>query len=185
MQTYNLPQEIEVWYVIPAIRKELSRILSEKYSLSYDLVANILGVTKSAVSQYNTNKRANKINLHPAVISEVEKSAQRIIKEKEKITREMIGVLGRNKSRWITKESILKYQENKLSVKRKMRDRIKEKIGKSDNFDKIGKETAIKEIIRILKFMRDKGLSFEVCEDKFSEHENCEEFLVTYEKYWD
>ena len=33
---YLLPQEIEVWYVIPAIRKELSKQLTQNYKMSYE-----------------------------------------------------------------------------------------------------------------------------------------------------
>ena len=58
---YLLPQEIEVWYIIPAIRKELAKLLTQKYELSYDKAGVILGVSKAAISQYLSNKRANKI----------------------------------------------------------------------------------------------------------------------------
>lgn len=43
---YNLPQEIEVWYIIPAIRREFARVLTEKYNLTYEKTGEILGVSK-------------------------------------------------------------------------------------------------------------------------------------------
>jgi len=33
---YLLPQEIEVWYIIPTVRKELAKQLTKKYELSYE-----------------------------------------------------------------------------------------------------------------------------------------------------
>ena len=73
---YLLPQEIEVWYIIPAIRKELARVLTSKYELSFERAGAILGVSKAAVSQYLSNKRANKVKLSADVKKEVAKSAK-------------------------------------------------------------------------------------------------------------
>jgi len=81
---YLLPQEIEVWYIIPAIRKELARLLTEKYELSYEKAGIILGVSKAAVSQYLSNKRANKIKLSIGMKKEIVRSAK-IISEKPKL----------------------------------------------------------------------------------------------------
>jgi len=72
---YNLPQEIEVWYIIPAIRKELSKVLISEYKLSYEKTGNLLGVSKAAISQYISNKRANNVKLSDGIKKEVKKSA--------------------------------------------------------------------------------------------------------------
>lgn len=76
---YLLPQEIEVWYIIPAIRKELARLLTSKYELSYEKAGVILGVSKAAVSQYLSNKRANKVKLSVDVKKEVARSAKVVV----------------------------------------------------------------------------------------------------------
>ena len=73
---YLLPQEIEVWYILPAIRKELARMLTKKYKLNYERAGAILGVGKAAVSQYLSNKRANKVRLNPKIKREIGKSAK-------------------------------------------------------------------------------------------------------------
>ena len=73
---FKLHQEIEVWYIIPAVRKELAKLLVSKHGLSYEKTGNILGISKAAVSQYISNKRANKIMLSPKVFEEIEKSAE-------------------------------------------------------------------------------------------------------------
>ena len=53
-----LPQEIELWYVIPSIRKALVTEL-KKYNLKQKDIAPLLGITESAVSQYVRDKRAS------------------------------------------------------------------------------------------------------------------------------
>ena len=73
---YLLPQEIEVWYIIPAVRKELAKQLTKKYDLSYEKAGNILGISKAAISQYLSNKRANKVKLNIGTKKEITKSAK-------------------------------------------------------------------------------------------------------------
>jgi predicted transcriptional regulator len=73
---YLLPQEVEVWYIIPAVRKELAKLLTNKYGLSYEKAGKILGISKAAVSQYISDKRANKVKLTPETKKEAEKSAK-------------------------------------------------------------------------------------------------------------
>jgi len=73
---YLLPQEIEVWYIIPAIRKELAKQLTGKFELSYEKAGIILGISKAAISQYLSNKRANKVKLNVAIKREIAKSAK-------------------------------------------------------------------------------------------------------------
>lgn len=77
---YSLPQEIEVWYIIPAIRKELAKQLTSNYGISYEKTGEVLGISKAAVSQYISNKRANKIKLSENTLKEVKKSAEVIVK---------------------------------------------------------------------------------------------------------
>ena len=81
---YLLPQEIEVWYIIPAIRKELAKHLTRKYKLSYEKAGMALGVSKAAISQYLSNKRANKIRLTSEIKKEIVKSAK-IISDNPKL----------------------------------------------------------------------------------------------------
>jgi len=73
---FSLHQEIEVWYIIPAVRKELAKFLVSEYALSYEKTGKILGISKAAVSQYISNKRANKITLSSQVCEEIVKSGK-------------------------------------------------------------------------------------------------------------
>lgn len=90
---YTLPQEIEVWYIIPAIRREISFCLSKDYGVSYDNIGKILGISKAAVSQYIRKKRAAKIKLHPEAMKEIDKSCKFISKRKSNSLIEITRIL--------------------------------------------------------------------------------------------
>ena len=56
-----MPQEVEVFYLIPALRKELAHLFVSEHGLSQREAAAILGLTESAISQYLKDKRASGI----------------------------------------------------------------------------------------------------------------------------
>lgn len=119
---YTLPQEIEVWYVIPAIRKELAQCFIKSYGDTYEKVGKTLGVSKAAISQYVKNKRAGKILLPEKAKEEVCKACKQI---------------------------------------------------------STGKSTAVLEIQRILRFIREKKLPCKVCgKIKDGRLENCKEIVL-------
>src|SRR3989344_4941180 len=90
---YTLPQEIEVWYIIPAIRRELSKCMIRDYGVTYGKVGAILGISKAAVSQYLNGKRDSKIKLHPKAHDEVCKACGRLSKEKSTSVKEISTIL--------------------------------------------------------------------------------------------
>lgn len=90
---YLLPQEIEVWYIIPAVRKELSRLLVKKHEMTFEKAGAILGISKAAVSQYLSNKRANKVKLPDSIKKELEKSAEIIVKDNKRAIKEIEKIL--------------------------------------------------------------------------------------------
>ena len=90
---YSLPQEIEVWYIIPAIRKELARILTSNYEMTLEKAGGLLGVSKAAVSQYLSNKRASKFKIPKKIKQEIKKSAEIISKEESKALFEIQRIL--------------------------------------------------------------------------------------------
>ncbi len=90
---YLLPQEIEVWYIIPTVRKELAKLLTKKYELSYDKTGIILGVSKAAISQYISNKRANKIRLNLETKKEIAQSAKILAKSPKLAVSEIQRIL--------------------------------------------------------------------------------------------
>ena len=77
-----MPQEIEVRYILPAIRRELARIFIEDHKFSQKDAAKILGLTEAAISQYQHSKRAKEVVFSDAIVKEIQKSAAKIIAEK-------------------------------------------------------------------------------------------------------
>lgn len=99
----TMPQEIEVRYILPAIRRELARIFIEEHKLSQKEAANMLGLTEAAISQYQHSKRAKEVVFSGNVIDEIKKSAKLILSDKSKprIVAEMYRISNLTKVRHI------------------------------------------------------------------------------------
>lgn len=90
---YILPQEIQVWYILPVIRRELSRIIVKEKGFSQKKTAKMLSLTEGAVSQYLNAKRGNNVKFSESILKEIEKSADTIIKDNSRILEETIRLL--------------------------------------------------------------------------------------------
>ena len=90
----TMPQEIEVRYILPAIRRELARTLIKDHKLSQKEAANILGLTEAAISQYQHSKRAKEVIFSDNVADEIKKSAEKILsgKNKQKVIGEIYRI---------------------------------------------------------------------------------------------
>ena len=77
-----MPQEIEVRYILPAIRRELARIFIDNYRLSQKEASKVLGLTEAAISQYQHSKRAKEVVFSNSIIDEIKISAGRILADK-------------------------------------------------------------------------------------------------------
>ncbi len=73
-----MPQEIEVWYILPAIRRELTTALKEK-GIPQKEIAILLGITESAVSQYLHEKRGHGIKFNRKLLQYIKESADKIM----------------------------------------------------------------------------------------------------------
>jgi len=82
------PQEVEVWYVLPAIRRELVKALKED-GLKQGRIAVLLGITDAAVSQYQSRKRAAGIVFDKEMLRQIKMSAKAIIKDNSRVMREI------------------------------------------------------------------------------------------------
>ena len=78
----TMPQEIEVRYILPAIRRELARIFIEEHALNQKEAANLLGLTEAAISQYQHSKRAKEVVFSGKVVNEIRSSAKKILTDK-------------------------------------------------------------------------------------------------------
>ncbi len=106
-----LPQEIEVWYIIPSIRAELVKFML-KDGLKQREIAKKLGLRESAVSQYVKKKRGKEINLPIRIKKQIEKSAQLIIKDKKNPSHEIQRIC-----RLVRKEGTLRKIRHSLGYK--------------------------------------------------------------------
>lgn len=95
------PQEIEVWYILPSLRKKLAKDLVS-LGMKQKEVASTLGITEAAVSQYFKSKRAKDIEFNKKIKDSIKISAQRIYRNKNSYLKEIQDI-----SNLIKKENIL------------------------------------------------------------------------------
>jgi uncharacterized protein len=87
----KIPCELIVWYVLPSIRRELSRELVGKYDLTQAEVARRFGVTDATISQYLKSKRGKSKDLensgkYEEFKAEIERSAKRLMEGSDIVT---------------------------------------------------------------------------------------------------
>jgi predicted transcriptional regulator len=83
-----MPQELEVWYLLPAIRRELARELL-KLGMNQSEAAERLGMTRASISQYLNSKRGKKLTFDSATLREIKKCAHTIYNHKSCIVQNM------------------------------------------------------------------------------------------------
>ncbi len=74
-----MPQELEVWYLLPALRRELAKELL-KLNLKQSEIARKLGTSRAAITQYLNFKRANEIKFDKKTQSEIKNCAKSLVK---------------------------------------------------------------------------------------------------------
>ena len=77
----KMPQEIEVWYVLPAVRLEIAKEL-KKTGLNQQEISKKMHVTPAAISNYFKSKRANKVKFNAKVKGRIKEAAENIAKGK-------------------------------------------------------------------------------------------------------
>jgi len=101
-RTWMMPQEVEVWYVLPALRREIAKIMKTKtvprvgedgmkkeHKITQKEIAKMLGVTEPAITQYLLKKkgrrsRGDQVKIPERFLPEIEKSADTMIEQYEK-----------------------------------------------------------------------------------------------------
>ena len=71
------PQELEVYYLLPALRSELAKALKLQ-GKSQKEIAQLFGVSEPAVSQYVHEKRGADVEFTPELQKTIAESAKRI-----------------------------------------------------------------------------------------------------------
>ncbi|HDH81870.1 MAG: helix-turn-helix domain-containing protein [Thermoplasmata archaeon] len=74
----KVPCEIVTWYLLPAIRREMSSIMVNEYEMQQKDAAKLLGVTNAAISQYISGKRGN-VDFDGIGKEEFKKSVENIV----------------------------------------------------------------------------------------------------------
>ena len=87
-----MPQELEVWYLIPAIRRELAKIFIKEYGLKQKNAAQCLGITEAAISQYLKSKRGTEIKFSEKAMKDIKEAAKEIVEKKKDIMDEIYGL---------------------------------------------------------------------------------------------
>lgn len=85
------PQEVEVYYIIPGLKREIAMCLNGR-GLRQGQIAKLLQIEKATVSQYLSNKRGNKVKFSEEFLEEIYKSA-RSIEDKSSFIKEMQHLL--------------------------------------------------------------------------------------------
>jgi len=85
-----MPQEIEVRYILPALRKEFALALSEE-GLKQTEIAEQLNITPAAISQYLKQKRGT-TSFPKNIEKEINKSTKLILKNKSTTHKEIYKI---------------------------------------------------------------------------------------------
>jgi len=81
----NTPCEYIVWNGLPAIRKGLAQSMINDFGLNQNEVADKLGITPAAVSQYLSGKRGHSNFNKKLILKEFKSSAKRIIDKGDEV----------------------------------------------------------------------------------------------------
>ncbi len=103
-----MPQEIEVLYILPAIRSKFASELKE-LGLAQKEIAKLLHVTEAAVSQYLSSKRANRVAFDSKILAEIRRAAKKVAKGDLPFLQESQGITQLALSRGITCTAHIKY----------------------------------------------------------------------------
>ena len=87
MKKTYLPVEIDLYYLIPALKRELAFALLKR-NLKQKEIAKLLNSTEAAISQYLKGKRGNIVDMRK-IRKEIERSAENIVKKKSNLVREI------------------------------------------------------------------------------------------------
>lgn len=81
------PCEVVVQFILPTLRAELAKMLMNEYGMSRGKVADALGISRSAVSQYLMDKRGIGVDLSPPIYGLLKNLAEMM---SSKMDRDMI-----------------------------------------------------------------------------------------------
>ncbi len=87
----DMPQELEVWYVMPALRKAFADMMLKK-GLNQKEIAKKLSLGKSAVSQYIKSQRGTELKFDNKMLKIIEKSVDSVLRNKSTVREELVSL---------------------------------------------------------------------------------------------
>lgn len=90
-EKFIFPQELEVWYLLPAIRKKLALALVKEGMAQKD-VAKIMGISAATISHYKKDKRAKKDIVGNSLDVDIKKSVKKIVGDPSVIFSEIMNL---------------------------------------------------------------------------------------------
>jgi predicted transcriptional regulator len=78
----DTPQEVEVWFIMPALRKHFVNGF-KKNNVKQKDIANRMNLTQAAVSQYTKNKRGNNVSFDEKIVRKINDSCKYIITQND------------------------------------------------------------------------------------------------------
>ena len=112
MNILGTPQEVEVWVIIPAVRSRLAKNLNQ-IGLKYKEIADLLGITVPAVSQYINEKRAKKIEFSDEIEEFIKSSSEKIMHGRSTTAFELQRILSKIREKKEICESCATYSKTK------------------------------------------------------------------------
>jgi predicted transcriptional regulator len=88
---FVFPQEIDLWYILPTIRKEFAIEMMKK-DISQKEIAKKLDLTEAAISYYKKEKRASEVIFNNKIKNEIRKSVEKLITNKSNVSNEIIRI---------------------------------------------------------------------------------------------
>ena len=148
-RTWMMPQEVEVWYVLPALRRELAKVMKTKvvqrvgedgkkkdHKITQKEIAKMLGVTEPAITQYLLKKKGRRSRGDQVVIpekfhGELEKSADTMIEQYERkgADDDMFEVMTREINRLI---KVIRDDGSMCDIHRQFSAHVKDKCSACD-----------------------------------------------------
>ena len=94
-----MPQEVEVFYLIPSIRREIALAMKKSGKMQKE-IAKMLCVEESTISQYFSMKRGAELTLDKEIRQAINESSQNIKNEVDMITQvqKILGLIRKSKA---------------------------------------------------------------------------------------
>jgi uncharacterized protein len=103
MQKIQFPQEVVVWYILPAIRKKIAQGLICS-GMSQKEVAKLMKTSEATISHYKKEKRAKENIFGNEIDKDINKSVKKILSNNQSLFSEIIRLNSLSKVKHITCE---------------------------------------------------------------------------------